>query len=264
MHLYSETKGSGPDLVLVHGWGLHSGVWAGVAGELARDFRVTLIDLPGHGRSPAPAGLDLRLMAALLAEAAPERACWLGWSLGGLAAMQLALTYPERVTRLLMVASTPCFIQAADWPQAMDAGVFEAFAADLAQDYRGTVLRFLALQARGSEQAKQSLRALRELVPEAGGEAKREAPAALAAGLDVLKQTDLRPRLAQLAMPVHMLFGERDTLVPAGVVEGLCSLHPDVSIDIVPGAGHAPFISHPQVFVGWVRAMLGTAERAVV
>ncbi|NNG13616.1 MAG: alpha/beta fold hydrolase, partial [Gammaproteobacteria bacterium] len=67
MKLYSETIGHGPDLVLLHGWGAHSGVWAGMREALAENFSVTCIDLPGHGRSP----YDQSAMASLpsLAEA---------------------------------------------------------------------------------------------------------------------------------------------------------------------------------------------------
>ena len=66
MKLYTETLGAGPDLVLLHGWGLHAGVWESTAAELAKSWRVTLVDLPGHGRSPTPdAMLDLDAVSLL-------------------------------------------------------------------------------------------------------------------------------------------------------------------------------------------------------
>ncbi len=49
--LYTDTAGIGPDVVLVHGWGMHSGVWEDVAGDLLNDYRVTVLDLSGHGFS---------------------------------------------------------------------------------------------------------------------------------------------------------------------------------------------------------------------
>ncbi|MGB5339321.1 MAG: alpha/beta fold hydrolase, partial [Gammaproteobacteria bacterium] len=51
MNLYTHTSGAGPDLLLVHGWGLHSGIWDGLAPLLEPHYRVTRMDLPGHGRS---------------------------------------------------------------------------------------------------------------------------------------------------------------------------------------------------------------------
>ena len=84
MTLHAETQGSGPALVMLHGWGLHSGIWEPVLPRLRQHFRVTCIDLPGHGGSRGwDEGFDLETAAAAALEAAPRRAAWLGWSLGG-------------------------------------------------------------------------------------------------------------------------------------------------------------------------------------
>ena len=53
MSLHVETLGRGPDLVMLHGWALHSGIWAGMREPLSRHFRLHLLDLPGHGQSVA-------------------------------------------------------------------------------------------------------------------------------------------------------------------------------------------------------------------
>ncbi len=49
--LYIETHGTGPDLVLLHGWGLNLRVWDGLIREMSNSFRMITVDLPGHGRS---------------------------------------------------------------------------------------------------------------------------------------------------------------------------------------------------------------------
>ena len=54
MSLHVEYEGAGPDLVLLHGWAMHSGIWRDVRERLARHFRLHLVDLPGHGRSDPP------------------------------------------------------------------------------------------------------------------------------------------------------------------------------------------------------------------
>ncbi|NNJ95044.1 MAG: alpha/beta fold hydrolase, partial [Halobacteria archaeon] len=51
MTLHTKTTGSGPELLLIHGWGLHSGIWDGLMPLLETQLRVTRVDLPGHGRS---------------------------------------------------------------------------------------------------------------------------------------------------------------------------------------------------------------------
>ena len=72
---------------------------------------------------------------------------------------------------------------------------------------------------------------------------------ALATGLDLLRASDLRDRLPGLPCPSLWLFGERDTLVPASIREPLLQLLPTTTVDLIDGAGHAPFLSHPRVCI---------------
>ena len=92
MTLSTYTIGNGQDLVLLHGWGLHSPIWKEFAPTLAQHFRVTVIDLPGYGESKydPKTAKSLPKLAEQLLEYAPPQAIWLGWSLGGLIASYLA------------------------------------------------------------------------------------------------------------------------------------------------------------------------------
>ena len=105
MHI--DTQGSGTDLVLVHGWAMHSGVFAPLVRELGPHFRLHLVDLPGHGFSRDDgASLDPGDCTRRIAKAVP-RAIWLGWSLGGLVAMRAALDLPQQVRGLVLIAASP-------------------------------------------------------------------------------------------------------------------------------------------------------------
>lgn len=250
--LYCETAGQGPDLVLVHGWGLHGGVWDSAAAVLAERFRVTRVDLPGHGRSPLPAGTyTLDGLAAAVAAVAPPGATWIGWSLGGLVSLAAAAA-GAAPRRLVLVATTPRFVQAADWPHAMAPEVLAGFAADLARDYRATLLRFLALQSRGSERAREELKDLRGRLF-AHGEPR---PEALEGGLAVLRDSDLRPVLPQISVPTLWLHGARDNLSPAAAAAAAAGMMPRGSATVLPGAGHAPFLSHPGAFCAAIEDFL--------
>ena len=92
--LYTEIRGTGPALVLLHGWGLNVRVWDGLAAALCDRFRIISIDLPGHGRSAwLPERSSLEQQAAQVAETVAAIAAeysLLGWSLGGQIALQLA------------------------------------------------------------------------------------------------------------------------------------------------------------------------------
>lgn len=259
MTLHCETAGSGPDLVLLHGWGLHGGIFAALAAALALSCRVHRIDLPGHGRSPfAPGFDDIDGLAAAVGGLLPARCTLLGWSLGGQVALQLASRPDNRIDRLVLVATTPRFSGAPDWRHGLDPGVIEAFAADLARDYRAVLGQFLTLQARGDDRQRALIRELRTLV-RAHGEPD---PAALAAGLRVLRDTDLRDSLDRVDVPTLVLDGEHDRLTRPGAGEYLARHIPAARHLRLRGASHAPFLSHPDEFLVALRAFLRAGEAA--
>lgn len=251
--LYTHTVGSGPDLVLVHGWGMHSGVWEDVAEQLLDDYRVTVIDLPGYGFSRAlTERYDLDALCAAVAAAVPAPAAWLGWSLGGLVAQRVAMTSPERVSRLILTNSSPCFVQRPDWPHAIAPALLQRFAEELQQDYRAVLKRFIALEVYGSENASEQLRQLRAMLFQHG----EPRVSALEDGLVILERTDLRSAWAHIACPILLLMGERDQLVPVKAAEVLTAQWPHSQLHIFEGAGHAPFFSHLSDFIAEVRAFL--------
>ncbi|HSQ08844.1 MAG TPA: pimeloyl-ACP methyl ester esterase BioH [Chromatiaceae bacterium] len=233
--------GTGTGLVLLHGWGMNAAVWEGLPGPLME--AATLIELPGHGSCGLPErATDLAAWADACLAAAPERAVWLGWSLGGLVALAAALRAPQRVAGLILMTATPRFVQAPDWPAAMAWATLNQFHDGLLADPAGTLDRFLALQVRGSAAARETLRTLRREL------AARPAPdpRALALGLDLLRDCDLRGRLGELTCPSLWLFGSHDTLVPAAVAPAVGALLPEARVEVIRGAAHAPFLSHPE------------------
>lgn len=253
--VFTETSGSGPDLVLIHGWGLHGGVFDPLLPLLARHLRVTTVDLPGHGRSDWHGEDSLDAMVDAVAAAVPAPATWLGWSLGGLLAMRAASRTGTCVHALVTIASTPSFTRRPDWQSAMLPALLQTFAGDLEQDYARTLDRFLALQVRGSRQATQVLKELRASM-RAHGTPER---AALQAGLSILAGTDLRDALSGIGCAALLLAGERDTLVPVNAVRETVSMLPRAQLEIVPAAGHAPFLADPNAVAGRVLGFLHEA-----
>lgn len=238
MHI--ETHGAGPDLVLIHGWAMHGGIFAPLTARLIAHFRVHLVDLPGHGHSRAETRFDVGECARTIAATTP-RALWLGWSLGGLVALHAALDHAAGVRGLGMIAASPRFVGASDWPHGVGASVFGAFDAELRRRYGRAIERFLALETMGSEHPQAELRDLKERVF-ARGEPAIEA---LAAGLQALETCDLRARLASLAMPSVWIAGRRDRLVPSGAMQWSAAHAPDGRY-FECNSGHAPFLSHAQ------------------
>jgi pimeloyl-[acyl-carrier protein] methyl ester esterase len=229
-----------PVLALLHGWGMNARVFDTLADRLAAEFDVRLLDLPGHGGRAALADNTLQVWADDLAEQLPDGALLLGWSLGGQVAMRAALDHPRRIARLILLASTPKFVATGDWPHGMGHADLEAFGAALLADPGTTLLRFLSLQTRGMPGQKALLQHLRQTLLAAPA-ADRDA---LAAGLAVLHDTDLREDLARLTQPTLVLHGALDTLTPAAAGAWLAAALPAAQHLEFERAAHAPHLSH--------------------
>jgi pimeloyl-[acyl-carrier protein] methyl ester esterase len=252
MSLYTQTSGTGPALILIHGWSLHGGIWEQLVPLLEPHFRVTCVDLPGHGRSDWRGEETLDAMVDAVLSVAPAEAAWLGWSLGGLVAARAALMAPARVSALVEMASTPCFVRKPGWQSAMLPALLDTFAAELAEDYVRTLNRFLALQVRGSDGASEVLKTLRALMLVHG----EPNPEGLRAGLEILRTADLRDSLGRIDCPALLLMGERDTLVPVNAGQAACELFRAAQLQVIEGAGHAPFIAQPEMVAGLITGFL--------
>jgi pimeloyl-[acyl-carrier protein] methyl ester esterase len=251
--LHRETRGAGPDVALLHGWGLHGGIFHHVADDLAATHRVHLLDLPGFGRSGWDKGCgDLEGIARRVAEHLPHECDLLGWSLGGTVAIRVATLFPERVRRLVLVATTPRFVAHRTWPHGMEPATLAGFARHLAKDWRKTVQDFLSLQVRGDERQIDTLRELKRVVFQHG----EPNGAALAAGLEILRTADQRDELARLRAPTLVIAGEYDRLTPPDAARALAAAIPGARCVVYPRAAHAPFLSHREEFAREVGAFL--------
>lgn len=266
MTLHVDSLGSGAPLLLLHGWGMHGGMWGEAAERLARDFRVLAVDLPGHGWSVEREGgremgglstglsrpFTLDTVVDQLAAQFDEPLAVCGWSLGGIIAQRWAARAPHRIRRLVLVASTPCFVARDGWPYGMPAATLQQFAADLEQDAAATLRRFLALQVRGSEGERELLAALRAGLSSRGA----PQPDALRGGLDILRDADLRASLPQIGQPTLLIAGDRDRLTPPQASHHLAQTLPHARMVTVQGAAHAPFLSHTGTVVEHMKSFL--------
>jgi pimeloyl-[acyl-carrier protein] methyl ester esterase len=243
MKLFIKSQGQGKPLILLHGWGFNGDIWHDMAALLSSRWCVYQVDLPGHGRSPM-CEYRLPILTKTLATELPTNAVWIGWSLGGLLAMAVARWYPASVRALVLVSTSPRFITADDWLHAMRPEVLQQFALQLQNDSLGTLQRFLALQVKGSEAARQQLRTLNALLKQNSP----PQPEALQAGLKLLQTTDLRSELSQISHPALLCLGKRDTIVPVNVGEDCQRWWPNLSKFIIKSAAHIPFLSHPDIF----------------
>lgn len=252
MTLYVEETGAGPPVVLLHGWGLHGGVFAPLVAQLSARFHLIVPDLPGFGHSMRPP--DCRTLAAFqdaISSVVPRDAVWIGWSLGALVALGAARA--GLIRRLVLTGATPCFAQRDGWAHGMPRAVLDALGRDLEVDFRATLLRFLSLNVGDEPEARVVLRELRTRIFDHG----EPDAASLRTGLAILGDTDLRATLGAVATPALIIHGARDRLVHPLAARALASSMPDTRLVMMPDAAHAPFLSHPREFANAVAEFAG-------
>jgi pimeloyl-[acyl-carrier protein] methyl ester esterase len=244
--LRTVTSGKGPELVLLHGWGLNSGVWESLMPSLTPRFTVTLIDLPGFGLNHdiVPESYNLSSIAELILNVMPAKATLTGWSLGGLMAQHIASSRPDKIDRLILLCTSPKFMATEEWPGIAEP-VLREFHQQLKHDFSKTLDRFLAIQAMGSQSAKADIRQLKQSISQYPPPHQQ----ALSGGLSLLSDIDLRHNLTQITAPTTWFFGRLDSLVPQKMIQKLKLLQPLAKHIVIPKASHAPFVSHQEDFL---------------
>jgi pimeloyl-[acyl-carrier protein] methyl ester esterase len=253
VRLHVDRHGSGPDLVLLHGWGLHSGVWADVAPQLGTRFRVHAVDLPGHGFSSETVVQQFDDAAALVGEHIPPRAVLCGWSLGGLLAQRIIHLGAADVRSLALVSSTPCFVEREGWKAAMKPATLQTFASGLAIDTEATLDNFVRLNALNGVRTRDAMRAFSGRLFERG----RPTVESLAIGLQWLRDVDLRGDAAFITQRTAVIHGARDALAPIDAGRWLARELPNANLTELADAAHLPFFTHPAEFVQALESLIG-------
>jgi pimeloyl-[acyl-carrier protein] methyl ester esterase len=240
--------GDVPNLVLIHGWGMHGGLWQPVIKKLSAYFNLHVVDLPGMGFSRPTEPSHMYAVAEKVAEILPANADLCGWSYGTHIAMHIAMLQPDSVRRMVLVAGTPKFVNEAGskgWQGGIDPAVYQRFAENVSHDYLNTMIRFFSLQCMGADGARNTIKQLRTSFSE------RPVPTlgTLQKALKNLLESDLREEIERLRKPVLLIHGDRDTLVPVQAAHWLAQNLPFGRLRVIARAGHAPFLSHQDQFV---------------
>ena len=231
-------------LVFLPGWCLGRGPLNAAVDAL----QGTIFDLPGYGEAPLITDFDAAV-ADIAARLQPGTTL-AGWSLGAQLALAVAARAPDKVGKLLLVAGTASFVQRDGWPHAMPPEMLAEFAAGIAADVEAMLPRFVGGFNRGDARSKEVTRQLLDL-------ADPLPPAAtLAAGLDWLRDVDLRPELARIEAPTLLIHGANDPLMPLGAAEALAAAIPGARLAPFADCAHAPFVSRPDDFLAAARRFL--------
>lgn len=232
-------------LVLLHGWGMTTRIWNGL--RICLSPRIALTPaLPGHDEpqqsGQTSPGASLQDWSEAVLAKLPPRCVLAGWSLGAMLALDLAARHPERIQQLVLFGTTPRFVAGPDWPHGLDAPTVAAFSSGFATDPEATLRRFMALQLLGESRRRGVMHSLGNalLLCDEGN------TPALADGLHILAQADLRASVANIEQPVSLIHGRDDALMPLAAAQWLAQALPDARLTVLDGCGHVPFVSQAE------------------
>jgi len=242
MHI--KKIGQGKDLVLIHGWGMHSGIWEPIIDKFSNQYTLHLVDIPGMGKSHVIDPYDLNHVVEVISESLPTSFDILGWSLGSLITLKMSLMYPEKIHRMVLVGGTPCFINQIDWSHGVDIRDFNDFANKLFKNYKSTMINFYTLQLMHSKNSKLLIKKLKQI-----DEAENPPDVkSLQLGLDILLKNDLRDDINKIDHQTLLIVGDMDRLTPKSASMWLESHMKKGQLKVIEGASHIPFLSHPDEF----------------
>lgn len=234
-----------PQTLLIHGWGANHHVFDPLQTFIPAPWQNQwwAPDLPGHGSAPFDGHFDLNEIADQIAQQITQPVNLVGWSLGGMVALNLAARHPEKVNTLCLTASLVKLLASHDYPQGLHRVSLDTMANLFAEGYHKYMQQFLQLQMLyASPSARNNINQLTSTICQYGS------PAGLNAALLALKQADLRPLLDSINCPVLLLFGARDAITPPRMGEYLHQHLPQSEWILLPQAAHVPFLSHTAEF----------------
>ena len=243
---YIETGTTGPTVVLLHGWSAFKELWWSTLLALAPHAHAYAPDMPGHGDSPLLGSTSMRQIAERI-----ERFCMIrgdnrimlvGHSMGGNIALELTLARPDLVERLVLVDAA---VQPAEMPMYTRSYLDQTFGWAVLRTSMAAA-RQIGMVGRLVPHAHQGgvvLPALRRVTYMA-----RHDAAALRALLDSLFENPIGPRLADLHLPMLVISGEFDPLVPPPLSRRVAAAIPGAQYAVIRRAAHNPMDERPREF----------------
>ena len=238
--------GSGPPLVLIHGIGGDADEWVFCLEALSAQHRVIALDLLGFGRSDKPAieyniAVFVEVLDHFLRGLDIPRASLVGNSLGGWVAASFALRFPHRVDKLVLVSTAGVWAGPTDLP-------FDLHVSTHAH-MRYVMERVFYDKSLATDELVEL--AYRQHLERGDGYTTVSLLQNLRDGRERLDDT-----ISQLRMPVLVIWGEQDELIPVENARRIHELLPASRLEIVPQCGHLPALEKPAEFVRLVTDFL--------
>jgi len=259
VRLHVEEMGTGTPVVLLHGFTGSARAMACIAEGLSDTHRTLSIDLVGHGRSATPRDAAAYTMAACVAQLAAvldeldvQAADWIGYSMGGRAALALAVAHPACVASALLVGASAGIRD----PQERADRVRDdaALAERIERDGVEAFVDFWLSQPFLFDERRLGARGIAEAREIRLANSTRGLAASLR-GMGSGAQSPLHDALAQLDIPICLAVGSDDVKFQTLAAE-LCQELPNARVEVVPEAGHAAHTDNPAAFLELARRFL--------
>ena len=263
--LHVERDGSGPPLLLLHGFTGSTITWSTLRAALRDRFELLIIDLPGHGRSSAPtdpARYALPRVADDIARVLDAldvaRTAVLGYSMGARTALQFALAHPERVSALVLESASPGIGDPTERSARVAAD--GALAASIEREGIETFVdRWEKLPLWASQVALGPVTRARLRAERLAQRPEGLANSLRGAGAGV--ESPVTERLGSIAAPVLLIVGALDTKYVA-LGRAMQERLPDARLEVVENAGHAVHLERPEAFAALVGGFVDALPEA--
>ena len=235
IEIHERIVGEGKPLLMLHGWGAHSGLLAPLVSQLRRyDYQLYMFDLPGFGESAAPpAPLSIfdyaRLCISYLDYYGLARVCYFGHSLGGRIGLTLGADYSQRIEKMVLsnsagIKTRPPFHSRLrlQFYKSLRGGLEHIGAKPLAAR-----LAALYSQRYGSSDFQQASPVMRQTL------------------INIINQ-DLLDHARRVNIPTLLVWGDRDEETPLWMGEKLEAVMPDAALVVYEGAAHYAYLDFPE------------------
>jgi pimeloyl-[acyl-carrier protein] methyl ester esterase len=250
-------------LVMLHGFGTDSRVFSSIGTKLSKDYDVSMVDLPGHGQTrlrPEDYGGQAKetgsffgfcaysILHALEKFLKNEPYHLLGWSMGGQIALEMFKQNPKLINSLILISTTPRFIESDDFKIGMNNAVFNKFKKGLKNDKDKTLDEFYHMLFAANEDRSQYLDDLKKQIPP---------EKTLLDSMNSFENYDERNILPKINIPTLILAGDKDKIIDAKASMFMSQEIKGSVLRIFKGTGHAPFLTKEKEVMDELRTFLG-------
>jgi pimeloyl-[acyl-carrier protein] methyl ester esterase len=257
MKIYKKIEGQGSDIVLIHGWGCDHRHMQPISDLLKSLYKVTNIDLPGRGGSEWDSKIrNVNDIADLVIPHLPETAIYIPWSFGGLVTLSIAARHPERVNKIVGIATTPRFVEDKSWKGVPKPGFKTGFDQVRNCGFHAFFKEFYKAEFSAVDCKSAGYIQLIKLL----NETPEQDLDVLLSGVNICDIADFRDEFSKLKCPIDLILGDKDASVSLENHMQLKQLNPDADIHVMPEAQHMPFWTHQGIFNERLKSILNKDE----